>query len=256
MTAVRKKPARKQDFEALITIMSVSGVLAIAALITTFPEMHSAPKAHSGVQGYSMPAEARQSTPLSSAPPMRKNPHDAPPSVAGNAIANRAPASESVAPRKGPMTETERRITERFEQAVALLHAKQYDYAIMALDTVLTLSPDMPEAYVNMGYAFIGLEEYGPATKAFERAIDLRLSQYNAFYGMAVALEGLGEYEAALGAMRSFIHLAPPNDPYITKARSALWEWEAELGRVPGVQKAPEGVPADSVKSPTWTDGH
>jgi len=114
----------------------------------------------------------------------------------------------------------------------------------------------MPEAYVNMGYAFIGLEEYGPATKAFERAIDLRLNQYNAYYGLAVALEGLGEYEAALGAMRSYIHLAPPDDPYITKARAALWEWEAQLGRVPGVQPAPEGVEPDSIKSPSWSEGH
>lgn len=251
MTAVRKKPAAKQDFEALITILSVSAVLAIAALITTLPEMGGGSVTRTAVKGYTIPPPLRDSAPRPTTPAIRKNPHDAPPSIAA-----RTPANKTAVPRKGPMSEHERRVTERFQQAVAMLHAKQYDYAIMALDSVLEMSPDMPEAYVNMGYAFIGLEEYGPATKAFERAIDLRLSQYNAFYGMAVALEGLGEYEAALGAMRSYIHLAPPNDPYITKARSALWEWEAKLGRVPGVQEAPEGVTPDSIKSPAWSEGH
>ena len=247
MAVTSKKPAAKQDFEALITILSVSAVLAIGGLISTFPEINGGP-ATPVVKGYSIPAELREPAP---APAIRKNPHEAPPSIAG------AQRNETTSPpRKGPMTERERRITERFQQAVALLHAKQYDYAIMALDAVLEMAPDMPEAYVNMGFAFIGLEEYGPATKAFERAIDLRLNQYNAFYGMAVALEGLGEYEAALGAMRSFIHLAPPDDPFITKARAALWEWEAKLGRVPGVQEAPEGVTPDSIKSPSWSQGH
>lgn len=248
MTATAKKLPAKQDFEALTTILSVSAVLAIAALITTLPEMSASTVARPAAQGYSIPAPLRQN-PHATAP-LRQNPHQAPPSVMP------APSAEASPQPKGPMTERERRITERFQQAVAMLHAKQYDYAITALDAVLAMSPNMPEAYVNMGYAFIGLEEYGPATKAFERAIDLRLNQYNAYYGLAVALEGLNEYEAALGAMRSYIHLAPPDDPYITKARAALWEWEAQLGRVPGVQPAPEGVEPDSVKPPSWSEGH
>ena len=248
MTATAKKLPAKQDFEALTTILSVSAVLAIAALITTLPEMSASKVVRPAVQGYSIPAPLRQNP--HAIPPRRQNPHEAPPSVMS------APSTDATAAPKGPMTERERRIAERFQQAVAMLHAKQYDYAITALDAVLEMSPNLPEAYVNMGYAFIGLEEYGPATKAFERAIDLRLNQYNAYYGLAVALEGLGEYEAALGAMRSYIHLAPPDDPYITKARAALWEWEAQLGRVPGVQPAPEGVEADSVMPPSWSEGH
>ena len=249
MAAAAKKLPAKQDFEALTTILSVSAVLAIAALIATLSEMSADKIVRPAVQGYSIPAPLRQAPPHA-APPLRQNPHEAPPSVMPVPPADATPQPQQ------PMTERERRITERFQQAVAMLHAKQYDYAITALDAVLEMSPDMPEAYVNMGYAFIGLEEYGPATKAFERAIDLRLNQYNAYYGMAVALEGLGEYEAALGAMRSYIHLAPPDDPYITKARAALWEWEAQLGRVPGVQPAPEGVEPDSIKSPSWLEGH
>jgi len=247
-TATRKKLPAKHDFEALTVILSVSAVLSVAALITTFPGWEGGKELRPVVQGYSIPPALQQSP--HAGLPLRQNPHEAPPSVLPAPPADAAPAP------KGPMTERERRLAMRFDQAVAMLHAKQYDYAITALDAVLEISPNMPEAYVNMGFAFIGLEEYGPATKAFERAIDLRLNQYNAYYGLAVALEGLGEYEAALGAMRSYIHLAPPDDPFIIKARSALWEWEAQLGRLPGVQPAPEGVEPDSIMPPSWSEGH
>lgn len=124
-------------------------------------------------------------------------------------------------------------ITERFEQAVAMLHAKQYDFAVTALHRVIELSPNMPEAHVNMGFALLGLENYKAAGDFFANAIRLNAYQGNAYWGLAVALEKLGDKEAALGAMRSYIHLAPPGDPYVSKARSAIWEWGEELKRGP-----------------------
>ena len=35
----------------------------------------------------------------------------------------------------------------------------------------------------------------------------------------------------AVGAMRTYVHLTKPNDPYLRKAQAALWEWEAALAR-------------------------
>jgi len=55
-------------------------------------------------------------------------------------------------------------------------------------------------------------------------------------------LEGLKDYEAALGAMRAYIHLSIPSDPFLAKARSALWEWEARLGRISGIKEMPDGT--------------
>jgi tetratricopeptide (TPR) repeat protein len=124
-------------------------------------------------------------------------------------------------------------LTQRFDQAVAMLHAREYDFAVTALHRVLELAPDMPEAHVNMGYALLGLEKYKAAGDFFASAINLRPYQGNAYWGLAVALEKLGDKEAALGAMRSYIHLAPPNDQYVKRARAALWEWETELKRGP-----------------------
>lgn len=124
-------------------------------------------------------------------------------------------------------------IDDRFQQALAMLHAKQYDFAIKALRRVIKLAPKMPEAYVNMGYALIGKQDFKAAADFFSAAIELKPYQANAYWGLAISMEQQGELEVALGAMRTFIHLSPPNDPFLRKARSALWEWESSLKRGP-----------------------
>lgn len=125
----------------------------------------------------------------------------------------------------------QREVRQRFEQAVVMLHARQYDHAITALHRVLEIAPRMPEAHVNMGYALLGLERADAARGFFEAAIELNPRQANAYYGLAVAEEARQEYEGALGAMRTYLHFARPDDPFRNKARAALWEWEEKLGR-------------------------
>lgn len=127
------------------------------------------------------------------------------------------------------MASTELR--QRFDQAVVMLHARQYEHAATALQRVLQLAPGLPEGHVNMGFAMLGLKRGGEAAVAFERAIDLQPRQANAYYGLAMAMEQQGDMEAALGAMRSYLHLSRPDERYHAKARAALWEWEARLGR-------------------------
>ncbi|NOX75554.1 MAG: tetratricopeptide repeat protein [Gammaproteobacteria bacterium] len=232
--AVEKKPAPRQDFEALTVTLSVAAVAAVASLIFSLSSWQAVPSREDGVEGYTRPAAAQGEM----LPSGREGEH-------ASSDANGE-----------PQTKLEKQVAERFQQAVALMHAKRYDYAITALDAVLTLAPNLPEAYVNMGYAFLGLEEFGPARGAFEKALSMKLDQVNAYYGLAVAFEAKGDYEAALGAMRSYIHLSKPDDPFLAKARSALWEWEAQLGRVEGVTSAPEGGQGTSVKPPGWKDGH
>jgi len=124
-------------------------------------------------------------------------------------------------------------LTMRFDQAVYMLHAKQYENSITALHRVIELSPRMPEAYINMGYALLGLERNKAAQDFFRTATDLDPYQANAYWGLAVTLENDGDLEAAVGAMRIYIHLAKPDDPYVRRARSALWEWESQLERGP-----------------------
>jgi tetratricopeptide (TPR) repeat protein len=151
-------------------------------------------------------------------------------------------AVEAAAQHRVPVVDEKYRqeVSERFEQAVAMLHAKQYKYAVTALKRIIELAPRMPEAYVNMGFALLGLEDYEAAGEYFNTATELRPTQANAYWGLGEALAGLKDYEGALGAMRSYIHLSTPDDPYLPRARAALWELEGELGRIPGVRPVPE----------------
>ncbi len=141
----------------------------------------------------------------------------------------------------------------RFQQAVAMLHAKRYDEAIVALDRVLTLVPNSPDAHVNRGYALIGKEDYEAAYDAFDLASERYPAQANAYYGMAIALEAMGNLEGALGGMRSFLHLSQDKGPgqiHVARARSAIWEWEAKLERGPwgSTKGVPPGFSEEELK--------
>lgn len=112
-----------------------------------------------------------------------------------------------------------------FRQGVAMLQAGRPDHALAAFHRVLKFAPEMPEAHANMGFALAALGRHREARTFFETALALRPAQLNAYYGLAVAAEALGDLPAARGAMRTYAHLAPQDDPFRRKAESALWEW-------------------------------
>lgn len=124
----------------------------------------------------------------------------------------------------------------RFDEAVAMLQEKRYDEAIVVLHRLMVLDPDMPDAHVNMGFAFLGKGELQTAFDFFMDAIEIDSAQADAYYGIAMVQEAAGNLEGALGGMRSFLHLTDEPDPgrlQVARARSAIWEWEAKLGRGP-----------------------
>jgi hypothetical protein len=137
--------------------------------------------------------------------------------------------NDNFSPRRHAAEKIRADIDTRFQQGVMMLHAKQYDHALTAFHRVLQLAPEMPEAYVNMGFALLGLQRYKEARDFFESATMLRRNQVNAYYGLAVALEGMGDLEGALGAMQAYAHLAKDNDPFRIKAEGAIWEWRETL---------------------------
>lgn len=138
-----------------------------------------------------------------------------------------------------------RELAERFQQGVVMLHAKRYEHALTAFHRALELAPRLPEAHVNMGYALLGLKRYQAAHDFFMSAIEIRPNQANTYYGLALSLEALGDLPGARGAMRSYIHLTGKNDPYVRKARAALWEWEEKSSaqspaiNIPIIKKTP-----------------
>lgn len=126
-----------------------------------------------------------------------------------------------------------KQIDTHFKQAVAMLHARQYEHAITALHRVLQLSPRLVEAHVNMGFALLGLKKSAAAADFFTTASQLSPYQANAYWGLAGALEQMGDLQGALGAMRTYIHLTPNDASHVRQARAALWEWENALKRGP-----------------------
>ena len=117
-------------------------------------------------------------------------------------------------------------IRRHFDWAVTQLRTGHYERAINGFLAVLAQAPAMPEAYLNIGFAQVEQEQYQQAQQSFQTAIDLRPEQVNAYWGLAVSLEGLCDIAGAIGAMRTYVHLAKPDDAYLVKANAALWEWE------------------------------
>lgn len=124
------------------------------------------------------------------------------------------------------VTQDENHVKQHFDRAVTRLRNRDYLQAINGFRAVLEQSPFLPEAYINIGFAQIELEQYDAAVQSFETAIELRPGQANAYWGLAVSLEGLCNIPGAMGAMRTYIHLADTDDPFLVKANAALWEWE------------------------------
>lgn len=207
------KAALRHTHESAISAISLSlvGVIACAIFL-----LGMSPELKSLLLTAHLPGQLAQEAPARGAA------GDPPPAPEAGAL--RPPASGD--PR---MAEIER----RFEQAVVMLHARRYEEAIVALERVIELSPRLPEAYVNLGYALLGLERYDTARDFFLAATELQPFQGNAYWGLAVALEALEDLEGALGAMRTYIHLSPPDDPFVRQARAALWEWDTQLARGP-----------------------
>lgn len=152
------------------------------------------------------------------------------PAQVGAGDAGPGAASAAAGAERDPHAEA---LSRRFRQGVVMLHAREYEHAAVAFDRVIALAPRMPEAWVNMGFAMLGQERPALAREHFDAAIALRSTQRNAYYGLAEALEALGDTEGALGAMRTFVHLSPADDPFVRRARAALWEWQAASPAVP-----------------------
>lgn len=172
--------------------------------------------------------------------------------LVGGALLEWLPSMPAAAPTSaGHVAEKQRAEVElRFAQGVVMLHTKEYDHALTAFHRVIELAPQMPEAYVNTGYALLGLQRYAAARDFFDAATSLRTTQINGYYGLALALEGLGDTFGAMQAMETYLHRAPKSDPYRRKAEAAVWEWRAQLAQ------AKSGQGPTAAAAPARTSAH
>ena len=129
--------------------------------------------------------------------------------------------------------EARKKLVDRyFKQGLQQMLDRQYPLAAETWQRLLVINESMPEVHANLGFSLIEMQQYLQAQSHFARAMELNAFQANAYYGLAMCLEEQGDLEGALGSMRSFIHLAKQDDPFLRKARSALWEWETTLDKL------------------------
>ncbi len=127
-----------------------------------------------------------------------------------------------------PKKEKTLQIDTYFNRAIEHMKRKRYKQAVTQWQQLLLVNSTMPEAHVNLGFSYFETGEYKKAMMSFQRAMDLNPYQTNAYYGLAICYEKLGDLRAASGSMRSYIHLSKKDDPFVRKAQSALWEWQAQ----------------------------
>lgn len=111
-------------------------------------------------------------------------------------------------------------IAERFQQGVTMMQLRRYDDAVTAFHRVLVLDPTIPEAHVNIGFAMYETGQHAAAQRFFEAATRLNKNQLNAYYGIALTARAQGANEVAAGAIRTWLHLAPPDDPFRPRAEA------------------------------------
>lgn len=117
----------------------------------------------------------------------------------------------------------------RFKQGVAMLQIGEYEHAVTAFHRVLALNPELPEAHVNIGFAFYELRDYAAAQRFFEGALALAPSLNNARYGLAISLLQQGDAGAAKTLLLAFLERTGPDDPFRAKAVGRLREAERAL---------------------------
>jgi len=158
------------------------------------------------------------------------------------ALQNQSEAAASVDINHDPLLHAKQeQLKVYFNQSVIMLHAKKYQLSIVALHKVLEIDPKMPEAHTNMGFSLLGLKKFGASRDFFLTALALDDSQLNAFYGLALSHAELLEYQSAIGAIVSYIHLSPDNEPYVNSAHKKLQTWRQAVSEQEEKQAPSEG---------------
>lgn len=195
----------------------------VAAGTALLLRLHPAP--HAAVAA---PANRRRTVPLASAAAMVSIGLMAILIASGTTATrpiDRLPPGES--PRRHVDEKRSQEIATRFAQGVEMMRLRQYDFAVKAFHRVLELDPAIPEVHANMGFALYETGDYPGAQRFFESATRLDRGQLNAYYGLALAARAQRNPEVAVGAMRTWLHLAPQDDPFRAKANRFLEEMQA-----------------------------
>lgn len=224
---------KRRDYRPLGLVLTLASAAAIGVLVKLMPG-----------RGVEVPA----STPAATS---------APPGFETLREKSEQPTQEALQTTPDPNTgQRAKAINELLRSAEKSIRAGHYDAAIVPLNQAGSLNPKHAPTYLTMGHALAGKQDYAQARRYYEAAINFDPSFADAYFAHAAASEQLGELETALGGMRSFLHTVKNSDPYrlqVAQARSAIWEWEAQLGR--GAWGKTAGIPPGFTAAELRRDG-
>ncbi len=128
-----------------------------------------------------------------------------------------------VAPEKDPQAKARK----LWELALAGRQGEQWDLAITALSELGRLTPDNPDVWTELGFAYQRQKNYPAASDAYRRAIAINPRQSWAHLLLANVLRAQGQPEAALIEARQATELAPR----LPQAWDALGNAQLALGQ-------------------------
>lgn len=212
-------PGRWGRSRGIVLLLAVSIVLSAGFLIRGLPG------------DWSLTTEAKKTPPVASERIEQSPSEPLPPLFSTEQWRVEMAGVSSVAIDSNPQGHADQQLQQQvrvlFEHGANLLRQGELVRARQALEMLIKIAPKLPQAYVNLGFVLYEQGSAEAALRAFNHAAELNAYQSNAYYGAALAYERLQDIEAAMGQMRSFIHLSQPDNRFLAKARAALWEWES-----------------------------
>jgi tetratricopeptide (TPR) repeat protein len=98
-------------------------------------------------------------------------------------------------------------------RGVLQMRQRNFDDAVEDFDSASRIDPNLGEAFVNRGAAYVGTSRYGEGLSQIDRGLALGVKDpEKAYYNRAVANEGLGDVTAAYRDFNKAAELAPEWD--------------------------------------------
>lgn len=219
------RPAAVRDYRRG-AILAVPFAVALLATVVSLMPGRGVESGHPGSETSAFPSMAPHG-------PARFRGEEQAPAPASSGALRIDPAQD----RAGHLDEVRRVTVDALNgMARTALQAGKADEAAQSLLKAMYLAPDDAEAFHLMGDAMMQRRRFGEARQYYESAIDRDRLRADAYFSHATASEAMGDLESALGGMRSYLHVVADKDPFrlrVAQARSAIWEWESQLGRGP-----------------------
>lgn len=110
---------------------------------------------------------------------------------------------------EGAMSRRDRAATE-VNMGILLMQAGRTEEALAAYDRALGIQPQLAEAWLNRGIAYLGQRQYAAAEADFTRSLELNVREaHKAYYNRALSLDARERYADAYAEFQQALQLAP-----------------------------------------------